>query len=512
MVVGRVIGGSAGDKIIIRVKSDSDIDIGDILIVENNGIKYYIKVVNTLINSLLPGQFIDDIAGQKLEHDVELKLFDEKDRFYRICQAKILKVMKKDGFYPPRSIPDYFSEVRRANSDEFQFLNNREGVSIGCLRLGMQVLKDVNVKLPAKELISHHVLVSAATGKGKSNFAKVFVNGLLSIDNVSSIVIDPHNEYYGAKNIKGLRDVRNKRIIYLTPKTNNYPGSEKLMIYAEDLRPGDFREVIKASGPQSQAMDLAYRLYKGQWLKQLLVEKNISEVEQDMKSRVQRITIASLKRKLNHVLDFNPGTLEGLIFSLKKRQETNLFDKIKRGVHDGKIIIIDTSLVSNRVERLIAGSIVRRLFYLYSQTKQLNPEKFRSLPELMILFEEAPRVLGKNVLEKGSNIFARIAREGRKFKVGLCAITQMPSLLPQEILSQMNTKVILGLPSPSDRMAIINSSPQDINDEAIEIQILDQGEALISSPFINFPLPVKIHYFDDLINNKPSSQLNIGLS
>jgi len=512
MSVGRVVGGNAGDKILIRVKSDSKVDIGDILIVENEGVKYYIKVVNLLINSLLPGQFIDDIAGQKLEHNVELNLFDEPDRFYRICQAKILKTMKGNEFYPARSIPHYFSEVRRASAKEFEFLNNQGGITVGHLRLGTQVLKEVSIKLPANKLISHHVLVSAATGKGKSNFAKVFINGLLSLDNVSSVVIDPHNEYYGSGSIKGLRDVQNKKLLYFTPQSNNYPGSEKLMIYAEDLEPGDFKGVISASGPQNEAMDLAYKLYKNQWLKQLLIDKNINEIEQDMKSKVQRITIASLKRKLQYSLDINMAKLEGLIFSLNKRDETNIFDKIKKGIHDGRIIIIDTSLVGNQVERLIAGSIVKRLFRLYRKTKQLNPDKFRTLPELMILFEEAPRVLGKAVLERGSNIFARIAREGRKFKVGLCAITQMPSLLPQEILSQMNTKVILGIPSPSDRQAIINSSAQDISDESIEIQMLDKGEALITSPFIKFPLPVKVYLFDELIKNKSKEQLNIGLS
>ncbi len=499
MIVGKVIGGSAAGKVLIRVKSKSSVDIGDILIVNDNNAKYYIKVVNMLINSLLPSQFIDDIAGQKLEHDMDIKLFDEADRFYTICEAKILKVWD-NGFRPPRSIPHYFSDVRKASADEFRFLNKIKGINIGSLRLGTEVLSEVPVKLPASKLISHHILVSAATGKGKSNFAKVFIKGLLSIDNASAIIFDPHNEYYGSKGEKGLRDIKTSRLVYFTPR--EVVGSERLVIFGEDLEPGDFRSVFNSSSAQSEAMDLAYKIYKQQWLKTLLIDKNINEVVQDMKSKVMPVTIASLKRKLQYILDIRPDTLSGLVFTLKKRSETGIFDKIKRGINDGKLIIIDTSLVSSQVEQLIAGSIVKRLFRLYRKTKQQHESKFEALPELMILFEEAPRVLGKSVLEKGSNIFATIAREGRKFKVGLCAITQMPSLLPQEILSQMNTKVILGIPSPSDRQAVINSSAQDITDEATEIQMLDTGEALITSPFIIFPLPVKIHKFDDLLDKK----------
>ncbi len=511
MIVGRVISGSAGDKIQIRVKNNTKADIGDILIIEDEGVKYYVKIVNVEINSLLPGQYIEDIAGQKLEHNQEISLFDEKDRFYKVVQAKILKIYS-DDFHPARSVPNYFAEARQASANEFKFLNDYKGINIGCLRLGTRTLKDVNINLPANKLISHHVLVSAATGKGKSNFAKVFIRGLLDIEGASAIVIDPHNEYYGNKNVKGLRDVMSNRLQYFTPQVSNYSGSEQLRIYAEDLEPGDFKGVINSSQPQSEAMDLAYKIYHKQWLKQLLIEKNTTEIEQDMKSKVMRSTIASLKRKLQYALDVDLEKQEGLIFSLKERNESSIFDKIKRGVNEERIIIIDTSLVSSQVERLIAGSIVKRLFRLYKKTKQLSPEKFTTLPELMILFEEAPRVLGKAVLEHGNNTFSIIAREGRKFKVGLCAITQMPSLLPQEILSQMNTKVILGIPSPNDRQAIINSSAQEISDESTEIQMLDTGEALITSPFIKFPLPVKVHYFNKIIKKEKSKQINIGLS
>jgi len=510
-MIGRVIGGSAG-KVLLRIKSNVRVDIGDILIVEENGFKYYIKVVNALINSLLPGQFIDDIAGQKLEHDLELRLFDEEDRFYRVCEAKILKIWHKNVFYPARNTPHYFAEVRPARSEEFKFLSDYDGIEVGNLRLGTKEMTDVKVKIPAKRLINHHVLISAATGKGKSNFAKVFIKGLFNIDQVSALVVDPHNEYYGNAGVKGLRDLRNNKLMYLTPKTQHYPGSEQLIIYGEDLNPGDFMEVINTSSPQNEAMNLARRIYGKKWLLELLVNNNIDDVFGAFKGKVRKETISALKRKLLNILHLGPDGLKGLIFTLEKREEPSIFAKIKKGVSSNKIIIIDTSLVGDLSERLITTSITRSLFKSYKRTKEEAPEKFNTLPELMILFEEAPRVLGKAVLERGSNVFAKIAREGRKFKVGLCAITQMPSLLPQEILSQMNTKVVLGIPSPSDRQAIINSSAQDINDEASEIQMLDKGEAIITSPFTNFPLPVKVHFFDNLIKDESRGKINIGLS
>jgi DNA helicase HerA-like ATPase len=118
-------------------------------------------------------------------------------------------------------------------------------------------------------------------------------------------------------------------------------------------------------------------------------------------------------------------------------------------------------------------------------------------PAISIVLEEAPRVLGKEVLEKGSNIFSTLAREGRKFKVGLIAITQLPSLIPRDILANMNTKIILGTEMVSERQAIIDSASQDLSDDSRNIASLDKGECIISTNFAKFALPIKVPFFDD---------------
>ena len=68
--------------------------------------------------------------------------------------------------------------------------------------------------------------------------------------------------------------------------------------------------------------------------------------------------------------------------------------------------------------------------------------------DCLITVEEAQRVLGE-----GSNTrrFETIAREGRKFGVGLCAITQQPKLIDKQLLSQFNTLVVMGLGDRNDR-------------------------------------------------------------
>jgi len=497
-LIGKVISGDVSQNVSIRLHSRARVNVGDILVIKEKDYTFFVKVINVTITSSEPQQFVEEIAGRELEHEQEYELHDAKERFYKLCQAKILKTVHGNKFLPGRTIPSHFSNVYKATPQDFAFLKDQGEITIGCLRLGAESIKEVNIALPAKKLISHHMLVVAATGKGKSNFTKVFVAGLMKLDNYSSIIMDPHGEYYGGKGIKGLSDHALKhKILLLTPRYEEYPGSEPLKIHAEDLEPGDFTGIVDLSVAQKEALDALHKFYGKDWLLNLLVERKVIEVFKDLEQKIAMGTLYALKRKINYYLELEGK--EGVVFSLNKRNQVSVYEKIWNAINENKTIIIDTSLVGDEAERLISSSVLSRVFTSYRKIKQANPAGFKHLPELLLIFEEAPRVLGKDVLTTGTNIFERVAREGRKFKIGLCAITQMPSLIPREILSQMNTKVIMGLPAPVDREAVINSSSQNISDENTEIQMLDVGEAIITSPFIKFPLPVKVMKFEELL-------------
>ena len=164
-------------------------------------------------------------------------------------------------------------------------------------------------------------------------------------------------------------------------------------------------------------------------------------------------------------------------------------------LEQGKVVIVDTSYFAGAIEILVGSMIAGEIFdrYKYHKRNGLLDQK----PVISIALEEAPRVLGKNVLEQGSNIFESIAREGRKFKVGLLAITQLPSEIPKSILANMNTKIILGMEMGVERQAVIDSSPQDLSQDNRTIASLDKGEALITSTFTRFAVPVKVPLFKE---------------
>ena len=123
-------------------------------------------------------------------------------------------------------------------------------------------------------------------------------------------------------------------------------------------------------------------------------------------------------------------------------------------------------------------------------------------PVATIVIEEAPRVIGEDVLQsKNNNIYATIAKEGRKFKVGLTAITQLSSVIPRTILANMNTKIILGNEMKQEREAIIASASQDLSEDDKNIASLDKGEAIVTSIFVPFAMPIKIPLFEEVVKN-----------
>ncbi|MGH2589309.1 MAG: ATP-binding protein, partial [Actinomycetota bacterium] len=99
------------------------------------------------------------------------------------------------------------------------------------------------------------------------------------------------------------------------------------------------------------------------------------------------------------------------------------------------------------------------------------------------------------------NVFPRVAREGRKFKVGMCAVSQQPKLIDDELLSQFNTVFILGLADEKDRNILRGSSKQDISDLGPEIQTLMPGEAIVTNLEAPFALPAQIYLFEDYLKS-----------
>jgi hypothetical protein len=498
-VKGLIISGEFG-KVLARQKSDVSLEIGELLIGETEDKKVLLQITDLLYGSQISQQNLELISGMHLEEDAQVELYDENIRNYKLAVLKGLVTVSTGTAKLSKELPKFLSQIREIKKDDLSFITTpKKPLYIGKLRSGSKTM-DVDISLPGEEVFSHHILIPATTGRGKSNLTSCLLWNCLNQDYCGILVLDPHDEYFG-RNKPGLKDHPSKEnLSYYTPNSPP-PGANTLKINLEIIKPEHFNGVSNWSPPQRQAMSLYYKKYGKKWIEAVVLDKPLDD------SRLfQEGTIAVVKRRLLSLLDIDwkEDTLfTNGIFCLNGGEAiiANICDELEKA----KIVIVDTSSFSGAVEILVGSLISTEIFRRYKHNKLKG--MLKNKPVINIVLEEAPRVLGKEVLEKGSNIFATIAREGRKFKVGLTAITQLPSLIPRQILANMNTKIILGIEMSPERQAIIDSASQDLSDDNRTIASLDIGEAIITSNFSRFATPVRIPLFETLVKQaKPKEE------
>ncbi len=481
MIKGQIISGEFG-KLIAREKSDQKLELGELVIADTKDGKILLQVFDLLFGSQISQQNLELISGMSLEDNTNLEFFDKELRNYNLALLKSLITINNTRAQVSKSLPNFFSPIKQVTEEDLKFLTKpKNPLFIGNLRSGSKTL-DLNIFLDGEKAFSHHILIPATTGKGKSNLMSCMLYDSLEKDYCGILVLDPHDEYYE-------RLQPSKNLVYYTPKEAP-PGTKTLKINLQQIKPSHFNGVVEWSQPQSEALYAFYSHYNEKWIEAIILKKPL-----DVK--FGEATLDVVRRRILRLLNLNFVNNQLFcngVFQLNAG-ETTIKD-ICNELESAKTVVINTSGFSGAVEILIGSLVTTEIFNKYKSYK--TKTNLKDKPVISIVLEEAPRVLGKEVLEKGSNIFQTIAREGRKFKVGLTAITQLPSMIPRQILANMNTKIILGVEMKPERQAIIESASQDLSNDDRNIASLDTGEAIITSNFARFATPIKIPFFDDL--------------
>ncbi len=497
--VGQVIAGQFG-QIIVRQKGDSLLELGQLVVAEVPGGKILLQVFDLHYGSQVSQQNRELVAGLQLEESADLELMDPHLRNYTLAHLKNILAIGGDKASHSKTLPTFFSEVRKLRTEDLPFLKPvKEPLYLGQLRSGSSVL-DLNVEIRGPQAMRHHVLIAATTGRGKSNLVKVMAWRLMEHNYCGLLIFDPHDEYYG-RNAIGLKDHPSQSLVYYSPR-DPPPGGRTLKVNLALLRPNHFNGVVDWSDPQRQALGAYFSQFHDSWIEALLRESPIEGVE------FHEGTLAVVRRRLLALLNLkltSSGIQSRGIFDTIAGKTT--IADIANELEQGKCVVVDTSSFSGDVELLVGSMLTSEVFRRYKRYKREG--QLGQKPVVSIVLEEAPRVLGKEILERGSNVFSSIAREGRKFKIGLTAITQLPSSIPRDILANMNTKIILGIEMAQERKAIIESAAQDLSEDNRTIASLDVGEALITSNFTRFATPTRIPLFEDLAQATPKKQKTI---
>jgi DNA helicase HerA-like ATPase len=118
------------------------------------------------------------------------------------------------------------------------------------------------------------------------------------------------------------------------------------------------------------------------------------------------------------------------------------------------------------------------------------------LPFVSVVIEEAPSVLNPQRLRFGS-VFRDISRQGRKFGIGLTVVSQQVSEIDQGVLTQLNTELTMALGNENERREAIRNASADLTGFERELQVMGKGQVLVTASYKDVPLPIQVPSFDD---------------
>ena len=341
------------------------------------------------------------------------------------------------------------------------------------IKLGTLVnQKEVDVNVEANPILSRHLAILAMTGAGKSNTVSVLIDQLLGY-NVPVFVFDMHGEYRDADFPNGDVNVIRPRInpkymtFYEIKKLVNIPGNAY-------LQERHFRKAFYEARKQIEDGVAAENNFL-QLMYDILEEWSLDE-ESDKK-------IVDVMNKIDDSMD----------------KYSNLFDQyagnILTSIRKAHVNVLDLSQVDESVASVLVSHILRNSLQR-SKNAANKGDKRELLDNSVFYILEEAHILAPNKRDSDSKRWIqRVAREGRKFGLGLCLVSQSPKTVDHDALSQMNNMIILRLVEPEDQRHVQSASESLSQDLINQLPSLNVGEAIVLGLMTKVPTLVKIDKF-----------------
>lgn len=461
----------------------------------------------------------------------ELSDRDKQKMFSYTYKVKILGTFKSDGpgklhfTTAVRKLPTVSYIARHLYQDEvLHILNsaNSTGVPIGYLCIGEDIQDEKGYMLfDINKLRSSRSMVFARSGYGKTNLMKVLMHELIKDTTFGKLIFDLNGEYFvkGDKTY-GFGDldtnyIKNNFVVYtdrdLPPEyDNNFINEGKVKLDMKNNLTSD--DILNTAASLSDLMK-SFLLYLSEqgvtdfinkidhytntpgslyhdfpdFFEKPSVDKKTGEVK-DVSSRR---TVGAIRKRIQHLIDEN-----GSLHSSSSKLLDNVFNHLK----NGRTVVIDLSLKDEIDAQIIANIITKKLFL--TNKSNFTSSNNSGIINTVIFVEEAQNVLSDDFVKSNSNPFVKVAKEGRKFGLGLVAITQRPSAISEEIRTQAENFFVFHLGNTDDIRALVKSN---INYDGVISEFIQnetiKGNLYMVSADQSFALPIRVLNFEESVSN-----------
>ncbi len=154
------------------------------------------------------------------------------------------------------------------------------------------------------------------------------------------------------------------------------------------------------------------------------------------------------------------------------------------------VSILDLSGIPSDVLDTLVGALLRIVYDSLFWARNL-PEGGRERP-LLVVLEEAHSYIGNESAGSAAQSVQRIAKEGRKYGIGVMLISQRPTEIDSTILSQCGTMFAMRLTNSEDRGKVKSAVSDNLEGVLNQLPVLRTGEAIVVGDAVRFPTRTEV--------------------
>ena len=314
------------------------------------------------------------------------------------------------------------------------------------------------------ELLGKHTAILGSTGAGKSGTVAAVLHSLLErgaeacLPNWKPriVVLDPHNEYAKAFPGQHTRLSTDEGTLKLPYWLLNFQETLSLVIGKTEFVATSQSNIVKLALLGARvAAEGKLNIAPGKLTVDSPTPYSIQKFKDEVNAQRPQGKDKKEQEPFNSVINkletLERDTRMSFMLAPWDGASDEFAPVLSQFVGDGKPIrIVDLSGVPNEVAGICSAVIARTLFNL--KVWQTSDERERD--PVLLVCEEAHRYVpnrGEAQYEAAQEAIRRIAKEGRKYGLGLILVSQRPSEVEATVLSQCNSWIILRITNDADR-------------------------------------------------------------
>ncbi|BES80995.1 ATP-binding protein [Pyrodictium abyssi] len=462
-----------------------------------------------------------------------------------VAAARVLGYKWKGRIYLPRHAPPVGSWVYLAPDElleDFYSVDKPRRLHVGSLISRPSVPAYLDL-----EGVKRHVAIIAATGAGKTWASVVLIEELLK-KGATIVVLDPHGEYTAMKRTVFRLGPGFENAVRVIKGRRDQEGDIQYRVSVADMSPEELASIAGVPAKATRIRSVIYGAKRlARWVAEATGQRkwlglrgmikvvhaaiDAVEVARLQGGRLDRFAAELLRRlsvavsqdlykaaatgrRLEELLAADERLGRGIrrLWLALGKDSSPGYDAIRYleelrriGVYGvgslpldqllepGTVTVVNLAGLRAEVQDHLAFNILARIFN--ARLRYVRGVDGESYPyPVVIVVEEAHRFMPPKSQKqtRSRDVAATIASEGRKFGVFLVAITQRPSRIDPDVLSQLQGQIILRIVNPRDQEAIRDSSEQVSQDLLDNLPGLNTGEAVVVGPLAPSPLMIRL--------------------